>query len=184
MNVKVKLSLMLLACVFAFYSCDKVKDATTTKIPVSSVSIELDEITVTGAKSIAEVLNSFSAEQLIKLSDLGLSGDAVKYSDKIKSVEVGGPTSVTITTTDSVGTVVQEFTLQATDVTTLNVPQYNLGTPHSGNDIQVFAQQLLTKLFANNSATVTASGKTDIISGEKLKIKIVVENITLIASLL
>jgi hypothetical protein len=181
---------MLLACMFAFYSCDKIKDATTTEIKVASLSIELDEITVddgSTTKSTADDdgLNYFTTIQKLSLDDIeGLSEDAIKYRSQIESVEAG-PTSITITTIDSVGTVVKEFVLGANGVATaINVAQYNLGDVYTGDNLQSFAQQLLMKLFLTNEATLNTSGKTDITSGEKLRIKITVEDVTLIAGLM
>ena len=183
-----KIQLVLIACLFTFYSCDKIKDATTTEIKVSSVSFELDNITVEElTKSMAEdELNFFNATHEISMNDIqGLSEDAIKYASKIESVEVGDA-SVTVTTTDEDGTVVKEFKLTAVNIgSSINIPQYNLGSPYTDFAImQEFTTQLLTKLFLSNSATLTASGKTDIISGENIKIKITIEDITLIAGLL
>jgi hypothetical protein len=192
MNVKfsnVKYLLVLLACLFAFYSCDKVKDASTTEIKLDGpVSIKLDNIVVidgTTKSTANEILNYFSGTKSINLTDLqGLSEEAIKYRSNIESVEVGS-TSITITTTDSAGTVVKEFLLTANGVAnSINVPQYDLGSVYSGN-MQDFTTELLMKLFSNsNGVTMNTSGKTDITAGEKLEIEIILEDITLIANLL
>ena len=183
-----KIQLVLAVCLFTFYSCDKVKDATTTEIKVSSVSFELDNITVEEdlSKSTADGLNIFNATHEVTLNDIqGLSDDAIKYASKIESVETGDA-SVTITTTNEDGTVVKEFVLTATGISSsINISQYNLGEPYTDfANMQDFVTQLLMKLFVNKSANLTASGKTDITSGENIKIKITIEDITLVAGLL
>ena len=180
---------VMLACLFAFYSCDKIKDAATTEIKVSSVSFEIDDITVEEdlSKSTAEDgLNIFNATHEVTLNDIqGLPDNAIKYAGKIESVEIGDA-SVTITTTNEDGTVVKEFLLTATGIgSSINIPQYNLGETYTDfANMQDFVTQLLMELFVNNSTNLTASGKTDITSGENIKIKITVEDITLIAGIL
>jgi hypothetical protein len=165
-----------------------VKDVSTTEIKVAGpVSIELSDILVVDGttKSTAnEVFNHFNADKTVSFSNIeGLSEEAKKYKSNIESVEVGS-TSITITTTDEVGTVVKEFVLTASGIANfINVEQYNLGETYSGN-LQNFTAELLMKLFLNDSVTMNAKGKTDIIAGEKLKIKITMEDITLIATLL
>jgi uncharacterized protein YjdB len=183
-----KFQLMLLVCLFAFYSCDKIDDAATTDVKVSSVTFELDDILVeenSTKSTLDDELNVFSATQTILLSDLqGLSDDAIKHASKIESVEVG-EASIMITTTDSVGTVVKEFVLQVTGISSsIGIAQYDLGTTYLGENMQDFVNQLLLKLFISKEAELTASGKTDITSGEKLKVKITLEDITLVAGLL
>ena len=115
----------------------------------------------------------------------GLPDNAIKYAGKIESVEIGDA-SVTITTTNEDGTVVKEFLLTATGIgSSINIPQYNLGETYTDfANMQDFVTQLLMELFVNNSTNLTASGKTDITSGENIKIKITVEDITLIAGIL
>jgi len=183
-----KIQLVLLACLFALYSCDKVKDTTKTEINVESASIELDEITVSATKSTADDdLNPFAASQIIKLEDIqGMSSDAVKYRSQIESAEVG-PVSIEITTTDDNGTVVKKFILQATGIgSNFTVDEYKLKEVYTPDmeKLQTFANQLLMKLFVSNSVEVSASGLTDIISGEKLIIKITMKDIKLVANLL
>ena len=184
-----KFQLVLLACLFALYSCDKVEDATKTEIPAFSASIELDDIIVSATKSTADDdLINFSASQVVKLEDIdGISEDAIKYRSNIESVSVGSA-SVLITTTDSVGTVVKEFKLSATDISSsINITEYELGTTHTADleNLQTFCNQLFMKLFSSDSGVkISTSGLTDITSGEKLKVTITMENITLIASLL
>ena len=179
---------VMLACLFAFYSCDKIKDATTTEIKVSSVSFELEDITVeeVATKSMADGVNIFNATHEVTLNDIqGLSDDAIKYASKIESVETGDA-SVTITTTNEDGTVVEEFLLTATGIgSSIYIPQYNLGETYTDfANMQDFVTQLLMKLFFENSANLTVSGATDITSGENIKIKITIEDITLVAGLL
>ena len=180
--------MVMLACLFAFYSCDKIKDATTTEIKVSSVSFELEDITVeeVATKSMADGVNIFNATHEVTLNDIqGLSDDAIKYASKIESVETGDA-SVTITTTNEDGTVVEEFLLIATGIgSSIYISQYNLGETYTDfANMQDFVTQLLTKLFFENSAMLTVSGATDITSGENIKIKITIEDITLVAGLL
>ena len=179
--------LVLLACLFALYSCDKVKDTTKTEINVESASIELDEITVSATKSTAGDLNPFAASQIIKLEDIqGMSSDAVKHRSNIESAQVG-PVSIEITTTDDNGTVVQNLVLQATGIdSNYTVTEYKLGEVYSPDmeKLQKFANLVLMKLFVSDSVEVSAAGVTDIISGEKLRIKITMKDIKLTAKLL
>ena len=172
---------MFAVCLLACYSCG---DKLTVEVPISSMTIELEDILVEDSSGHKSTLSPFSATQTILLSSIqGVSDEAMEYRSKIESVKVGATSAITIITTDSVGTVVEEFVLDTDGAGSLSIPQYNLGTPYSGN-IQDFAAKLLTKLFLTEKVTLTASGKTDIPSGEKLKVKITLEDITLITNVL
>jgi len=189
---KIKFQLMLLlAGLFVFYSCD-VEDTATIEVPVSSLSIDLEDIVVGNddppmqqAKSsiqLKSTLNSFFATQTISLENLPDFKDVAKYKSQIKSVSVGSA-SVTISTTDENGTVVEKFVLEANNIGNLEIPIYELGTNYAADEIQNFATQILLKLF-NGDVTLTASGKTDVISGENLKISITLQDIMLVAYIL
>jgi len=187
--LSIRNQIVLLACFFALSSCDKV----TTTIDVGTLSIQLDDITVgdaavksTGMVKFADdALNSFYAEQTLSMSMLaGLSSEAEEYQSRITKVEIGPESSITITTTDGNGTVVEDFEMKATGVKTLSVPEYRFGTPYTGN-IEEFATQLLMKLFTgSNGVPITVSGKTDVESGKNLKVKIVLSEVSLVAKVL
>jgi FlaG/FlaF family flagellin (archaellin) len=179
--------LILLACLFAFVSCDKIKDASTAEIPVASVSIEFDISvdSLTTKRATEDGLNLFDLTQSINIEDLqGLSDDAIKYSSSIESIEIGS-TSITITSTDGEETVVKNFVFKAIGIPNeINVSQYDLGTTYADDNLQSFAIQLMSKLFKDNDVTINTSGETDVRSGNNLKIKITMDDITLIAQLL
>jgi len=177
-----KLLFVLLTCSVLFFSCDKIK----TDVKISSLSIEMDNISVTSAaKGVSgDAINFFSATKTISLDDVqGVTDEALRFRNKIESIEVGTTTSVTVTSTDDAGTVIKEFVLNANGLSNaINIPQYDLGTAYSGN-LQNFVIELLTTLFKSNSVTMNTSGKTDITSGETLKVKITITNIILTTGL-
>ena len=181
-----KHQIILLACIFALSSCESIKDKITVDIPFDSFSIQLDDIVVgeEGAQSAivrlsgeAE-LNSFSATQVLSMDMLtGAPADLEKYRSKIEKVEVGS-ISITITSTDANGTVVEDFLVKATGINgQLSVDKFELGIAENppANSKQ-FAVQVLMKLLNNNNVTLDISGKTDVASGEKLQVTIAVEN--------
>ncbi len=179
MKTKNVVKAMFAVCLLACYSCG---DKLTVEVPVSSMTIELEDILVgDGSKS---TLSPFSATETVLLSAIqGISDEAMEYRSKIESIEVGATSSISIIATDSVGTLVEEFLLSANDVGDFTIPQYNLGMLYSDN-IHDFASKVLTKLFVSEEVTLTASGKTDIPSGKKLKVKIMLEDIRLITNVL
>ena len=174
--------LLLLVGLFLFSSCDKI---TKHEIKVSSMAIELDDILVPSKtkNTAGEELTFFSASQTLALSLIqGLSDEAIKYSNKIESVEVGSG-SITIFATDDKEGVVKEFKLQAVNVGNINIDEYVLGETYT-NGVQRFADDLLLKLFTTDNVTVNVSGMTDIPSGDNLKVKITLEDITFLANIL
>jgi len=177
--------LILALCLLSFFACGKIKDATTVKIPVEKVTIELNDILVQANETRDGELNFFSATQTVTLADIqGLTEKALEYKEMVESIEVGETSSIVITTTDEIGTVVKEFILTTNpNVGTINIPQYNLGDVFTDN-VQGFSGGVLLKLLQNGSMTFDAKGKTDIQSGENLKIKITLENINITAGLL
>ena len=188
--LSIKNQIVLLACFFALSSCDKVS----TTIDVGDMSIQLEDITVGddgGVKSFAivrladDALTPFNASQTLTMDMLaGLSSEAKEYKSKISKVEIGPESSITITTTDENGTVVEDFEIKAAGVKTLSVREYHFGEPYTGN-IEEFATQLLMKLFASsNGVPITISGKTDVESGKNLKVKIVLSEVSLVAKVL
>jgi len=187
-----KNQIMLLACMFALCCCEEVKDKVTVKIPIDSFSIQLDDITVgaTDAKSgvmvrLAEELNSFHADKVISMDKLNseLADKAEEYQSKIEKVEVGPTSSITVTSIGDNGTVVKDFLMEADGINSFAVAQYNLNEAYSEN-VEEFATQLLMKLIVSNSVSLTVSGKTDVVSGEKLKVIITLNEVSLIAKVL
>ena len=181
MKTKNVVKTMFAVCLLACYSCG---DKLTVEVPISSMTIELEDILVEDSSGHKSTLSPFSATQTILLSSIqGVSDEAMEYRSKIESIEVGATSSISIIATDSVGTLVEEFLLSANDVGDFTIPQYNLGMLYSDN-IHDFASKVLTKLFVSEEVTLTASGKTDIPSGKKLKVKIMLEDIRLITNVL
>ena len=176
---KIKLVFVLLASLLLFCSCDKTK----TDIKLSSMSFELNDIQVVSATR--GDLNTFAATRTISLEDIqGITDEAIKYRKKIESITVGPTTSITITSTDGSGTVVKDFGLTASAVTHgVSVSQYDLGTTYSGGTLESFVIAVLNNLFQSNSATLNAQGKTDIPSGETLKVKITISEVILTAGI-
>jgi hypothetical protein len=172
-------SLMLLACGFIFFSCEN-----TTDIKLSSASVELDETTVESPASKGQTaeLNTFSATQVITLDNLqGLTDEANKYRSKIQSVRIDGKITVAVIAIGEEDKIVEEFVMTGNEgVGSFNVDKYKVGTPHVvGADAQTFVTNLLLRLLANKSVSITVSGKTDIESGKKLKVKITAANLVL-----
>lgn len=183
-TLKLKFQLILFACLFLAYSCGN----TSTKISAALIEIELDDIPVTDGSSAKSStkdgeLNDFSGTQTINLNDLDGVEKVLKHQSKIESVEVG-TASITITTTDEEGTVVKQFVLNAGNVGNFNIDQYNLGDAYTDNTMEEFANRLLMELVFKGNVTFTASGKTDILSGENVKVKITLKDITFLANVM
>ena len=189
-----KNQIVLLACMFALCCCEEVKDKVTVKIPINSFSIQLEDITVgaTAAKSGVIVkladedeLNSFHASMNVSMDMLSsqLNTEIGKYQSNIERIEIGSTSSITVSSTDENGTVVKDFLMEATGISNFAVEQYILNTAYSEN-IEEFATQLLMKVLFSESVPLTVSGKTDVVSGEKLKVKITLNEVSLIAKVL
>jgi hypothetical protein len=181
MKVRNLVKVMCAACLLIFCSCDK---RLAIEIPLSSITIEMDDISVGNNSGLKSTLSTFNETQTILLSNLqGVSEEALKYRTKIESVKVGSTSTITIIATDNAGTVVEEFVLSADGTDNFSIDRYNLGTPHSDN-VQDFAAKFLLKLLLNGEITLNASGKTDIPSGENLKVKLTLKDITLVTNVL
>jgi len=171
--------LVLLASLFVLYSCD---ENTTVNVPIDPVVIELDDIPVveeSSALKSGDDLNSFYVTKDFNISDWESHAEtAAKYQSMIESVKVG-TVGITITATDSEGTMVKDLLLQMNDDCSLYVDQYDLGTSYT-DDLQDFGKQFLLNLFSNGNINLTISGKTDVVAGENLTVKITMDNITLI----
>ena len=171
----------ILGIVFAglalFNACEK---PLTIEIPLQSVTIELDDVTVGDSVTQKSTFTAFNAVQTISLNSIeGLSEQAMAHIKHIKSAEVG-EASIIITSTDEEGTV-EEFVLSASELGNFNIPHYELGTVYTDN-VKNYASQFIMKLLKNNSLDIRVSGKTDVPAGSHLKIKIVIDNITLLAN--
>jgi hypothetical protein len=182
---KVLFTSILLSVLFLFNSCDKLKELNTIRIPISSMSINLDNILIDPElRSSTAELNSFSATKTISYSSIdGLSEDANKYKSHIESITAGSG-SITITSTDGVGTVVKDFVLNVAGISPdFTVADYSLGTAYTQN-VKEYANKLVLKVLLSNSLDVKISGKTDVPSGKNLRVKITLENVELVAKIL
>jgi len=170
-----------LVCLLAFSSCDKINE--TIKIPLESITIELDNILVEDSSSQKSAFNYFNVMQTIDSSFIkGLSEEAVKYQSHIESIEADSA-CIIITTTDLSGTVVEEFLLKADGLSDFGISEYLLGMSYM-NGVEAYITQFMLKLLKDNSIDINISGKTDVQSGEKLQVKITLTNLTLIAKVL
>jgi len=190
MKSNFKHQIILLACMFALCSCDSVKDKLTVNVDVGSFTIALDDIEVDddGVKSaivrLAEEVayNSFSASQVLSVAMLNLSTNIEDYQSRIEKVEIGSA-SITVASTDKNGKVVKDFLMDATGIQNFSVAHYELNTSHS-EGVKEFAEELLKKLFAGSAVPLTVSGKTDVVSGEKLKVTITLNEVVIKAKAL
>lgn len=182
-----KNQIILLACMFVLCSCDKIKEKATVTVPFDSFSIQLDDIVVGGGVKSAIVrldgeeveLNSFNGSQVLTKNGLkDPPADLETYWSDIVSVEVGSTTSVTVIAIDDPGTVVKDFLMEATGISTkLSVANYNLGASYSHKNLETFATELLTKVIVKNSEVpITISGKTDVAEGKNLRVTITVRD--------
>ena len=179
-------ALVLLAGMFALYSCEKV----TIDVPVDSIVVELKDIQVVEGPvaksgmarlSADDELNEFLETREVKLSDLSLENEVTKYQSRITDATVG-TASITITSAGGGGTVVKDFLLQVDGVHRISIAQYNLGTAYT-DDLQDFCQKVLLNMFLNGKISVTVSGKTDVTAGEKLNVIITMDNVVFKAKL-
>lgn len=170
-----------LVCVLGFAGCDKINESIEISLP--SVTIELEDVLVEDGSQ-KSVLNPFNVTQTLSYSSIvGLSEEAEKYKSNIETVKADSA-AIIITATDSLGTVVEEFVLKVSGLSDFSVPRYNLDTPYATDDLKTYLTQLIMKLLLNDSIDLNLSGKTDVSSGENLKIKILLEDVTLIAKIL
>lgn len=172
--------LILCACMLAFSSCEK----NTIDIPLSSVTIELDDIVVDDGSHSKSTMNPFSFTQTISSATIkGLTDDAKKYKSRIQSMSAD-TVFITITTTDGVGTVVENFTLKAEDLFTYPIPQYHLGTAYTDSQLTDYAVQLLKKIMTDDSVNISILGETDVPSGDHLKITITMKDVVMAAKII
>lgn len=170
---------ILCVCFLAFYSCKKY---TTVDIPISSLTIELDDIEVNDQES--KALTPFYVRKKISYADLaGLSSDAIKYRDRIETIQADS-VSIIITTTDGVGTVVKKFAMKVNSLPDYTIPEYYLGTAYTDDNIESYACSLLFQILTKESTTIHLYGITDVPSSKKLKVTITLEDVTMVAQLL
>ena len=167
-------SLIALVCMFAFYSCDPIREAATQKFPVSSASFELNEINVDQGTAKSDELNTFNSVQPITLRDvLGFSDEILEYQSKIKDITVGY-VIITITSPDNEEGIVKDFSLLADGISGgFNITQYTLGEELrvSTADILNFSADLLHDVFLHD-VTIRVAGKTNLPAGEKLIVNV------------
>ena len=129
-------------------------------------------------------MNSFDVTQTITYEALiGLSEEAIKYKDRIENIKADSA-AIIITTTDDEGTVVEEFVVKVDKLSDFVIEHYSLGTTYTNDKVEPYISQLLLQILLKESININISGKTDIASGEKLKVTLMLENITLVARLL
>ena len=192
MKISLRHQIILLACVFTLCSCEEIKDKITVDVDLGSFNIELDDIEVgdDDAKSaivkFAEdvELTSFSATQIISMAMLNLSTDIEEYQSRIDKVVIGSA-AITVVSTDDNGTVVQDFRMVATGtgIKELSVAEYLLGDAYS-EGVDDFFSKLLMKLFTGSEVSLSVSGKTDVVSGEKLQVTITLTDVVIKAKVL
>jgi len=171
------LSFMLLAGFLAFTSCDK---NSTIDIPLSSVTITMDNIMVNYASNLKSTMNYFEMTQTITYSEIdGLSEEAKKYRKNIESF-LADTVYITISSTDGEGTVIENFRIQVDDMSDFSIPEYVFDTPHTADNLQEYVGQLLMKIMGSESGVdINLSGETDVVSGEILSIEITLVGVTL-----
>jgi len=168
------LFLVLLASVLVFSSCDK---TSTVDVPLDNVTIALNDILVNDASK--STMNSFSVEQIVSDKMIeGLSDDAVKYRSHIESISADS-VYITITSTDSKGTVVENFLIEADGLSDLSILRYDFGTEYSASNLPGYVTQLFMNVLLNGSVKLNISGETDVVSGETLQVKISLVNAVL-----
>ena len=177
---KITIISVLLASVLAFYSCENFNPPI--EIPLSSVVIELDDIEV--ANDAKGELNSFSTTQNVSYSTIvGLTEEALNSMSRIESIDVNS-LFITITSNDEMGTVVEDFVIKVDQLPDFTIDQYLLGTSYTVPNIGTYASQLLMKILSNESVDINLSGKTDVTSGENLKVTITLNDVILVAKVL
>lgn len=176
-----RMMLVLMASLFVLFSCEK---ATTVNVQMDPIDIVLDEINVEEEETPSKGLRPFHEERAFNLAELTSAAATVaKYKSKIEKVEVG-ELSITIYSKLDGGTVVEDFVLKAEGVSgNISIPHYELGTAYTGNNdgsVLIFGAQVLYKLFSNESITFDVSGKTDILLGKNLSVRIAMGKIVLV----
>ena len=165
---------ILLASVLAFSSCDK---TSTVDVPLDNVTIALEDILVSDASK--STTNFFSVTQPVTYAMIaGLSDDADKYRSQIESI-TADTVYITITSTDNAGTVVENFLIKVDNLDDLSILRYVIGTEYMANNLSDYVMQLFKKLLKEESVELNISGETDVASGESLKVKITLINVTL-----
>ena len=178
-----KNQIILLACMFALYSCESIKDQITVDIPFDSFSIQLDDIIVGddgGTKSaivrLTDGLNPFYAEQNLAMGMLkDVPADLEKYQSKIVKVKVGSSTSILVTAEN--GTKVKNFQVKVagSDIK-FSVEDYDFNTEYS-DGVGAFIEQILTELVVkNHEVPLIISGETDADNETKLTVTLTVRD--------
>lgn len=179
--MKIKFSIMAIACLFVCYSCKNNGDI---KVPIKSMSFEFDDIEV-GLPAESVPLNTFSATRTFSIDSVkGITSDEMlkflKYQKQICASVVGGA-KITCTTNDE-GTVVKDISITASGCpTNLYVERCNLGTAlERGNDFTGFFSLHLHAFFhpfAINELTLTVEGFTNVPTGKNLNIVITLSDV-------
>ncbi len=168
--------------VFLFLSCEKaVEELVVVKIPVPILAFEMKDIPVESSK---EGLNMFSTTKTISLDSFeGLTETEKKYVSRITKIESGSG-SIIITSNDGTGTLIQNFTLKSGKVSPdFNISQYALGAVYT-EGIRDYADKLMNKVVSDGGQDILVSGKTDVASGKKLDVKIILQDVTLYAKVI
>jgi len=177
--------IILLACMFALFSCESVKDKLTVNVDVGSFSIQLDDIEVVGdeAKSaivrFADVFSSIKNDQVLSLAKLDLSTDLEEYKSRLESVVIGSA-SIIVEATDGEGKVVKNFLMKSSSITQeLSVPEYQMCTLYEEDNLKKFVTPLLKKLFTGNEVTLNIDGTTNVAKGTLLSATIQLDKVVI-----
>ena len=193
MKVKVFFLGMLLGSALMFCSCNKVEEATTTDINVSSASIDLGEIEVDSldvdTKSTAALRHFIRLTKTVTMDDIMNNEEAKKYASKIQSVTIDN-TVITITLLGTEGTSVDNLRLTADGVEGYyGIDHYAIEKPPvpytvNNTDAMIFLAKVYMKLFATNSVTLRLYATTNIPHKASVRVIIKVNDMRLKAKLL
>jgi len=186
---------VLLACVFAFNSCNKIKDATSKEVKVDKVSVKFENITV---KEAAEFLRGdgdrlsgrFDEKVIVKIEDYLeiLTKEAVDNRTSVSSVRVQQPYIMLESMDgDNKDKVFEDLTLTCTGIRyAFTEGRYELGTRYQNNltALQGFANLVLEKMFADGKVELTIQGYTNVPKDAKLKLTVVMEDVKFVVGLL
>ena len=167
---------------FLLFSCEKVEELLTIKVPISTFSIEIKDIMVGESN---EDLNPFGVVQIVGVNSIdGLGEVGRKHLSHITKIESGSG-SITITSDDGSGSVVESFVLGLDGLNSdLYIDQSTLGVAYTDESTNDYLNKLMMKILLDGNLNIRVSGKTDASTGKTLKARIKLENVVLHAKLI
>lgn len=139
-----------------------------------------------GGSGSVKTSNKFSLSKPVDYYTLeGVSDDIKKYNKShVTSIECKSATLV-ISTADGSGTIVRNLTLASDNPNSsqFTIAEYKYGTVIQSDESRKYANEIAKDILARDKVIITGTGKTDAPAGTHLKLKLILEDVTVKVSL-